>query len=92
MTGMYQRDHMLARAGELKPGDIGLINQVLAGAGITQRLGDPAENPPGRLKPEATLRTRAVPLAYPAAQVNRLPAVAAVKPTFGTMLKRRLFL
>jgi len=47
MTGMYQRDHMLARAGELKPGDIGLINQVLAGAGIRQRLGDPAENPPG---------------------------------------------
>jgi subtilisin family serine protease len=47
MTGTYQRDHMLARAGELKPGDIGLINQVLAGAGITHRLGDPAENPPG---------------------------------------------
>jgi subtilisin family serine protease len=46
MTTNYRKDHVLVRASEFRPGDIGRLNDVLRDANLGQLLGDPAEGPP----------------------------------------------
>ena len=61
MTTNDRTDHVLIRAAEFRPEDIGRLNRLLDLAGLKSRLGDPPDGPPGE---HATLIS--VPVHYDA--------------------------